>query len=189
MIKKVTAATLALALSTSASFAEESSESGEFYIVTKALFTTGETVKEGSDIEVEGKAGGGVGIDIGYTLPYHFAVELDTSYDKNGIHETKQTTLGPEEEDGMGTFWTYAMDVTYTVPVTEELGVMGKVGYEFERETITNIDATAHDSGMVYGAGLEYHIVKHYEALVEYEGSTIDSPRGSSVYAGVKYIF
>ena len=66
---------------------------------------------------------------------------------------------------------------------------MGKVGYEFEHATISELDVDAYDNGMVYGAGLEYHISEHYEALVEYEGSMIKSPRGSSVYTGVKYIF
>ena len=188
MIKKIKVATIACIMVASVATAKEHHpKSGEFYIVTKALLTTAETIEEGSDVTLEGDVGGGVGVDIGYTLPYHFAVELDTSYSQNRVTESK---VGEEEKkDGIASYWTYAMDVTYTIPLTEVIGIMGKVGYEFEHEHINNLDTDGDDSGMVYGAGVEYHVSEHYEALVEYEGSTIESPRGSSVYAGVKYIF
>jgi len=81
------------------------------------------------------------------------------------------------------------MDVTYTLPITHHIGIIGKLGYEFEQEKIKELDIDEKDNGMVYGAGVEYHLSDHYEMLVEYEGSTIQSPRGSSLYAGVKYIF
>lgn len=193
MHKTMTAVTLALTLSTSASFAKESSKSGEFYFITKALMTTAETITEDNEVQIEGKTGGGVGIDIGYTLPYHFAMELDTSYDKNDIREKRTVHEENEEkieiEDAQGTYWTYAVDLTYTLPVSHSIGLMAKIGYELEHETISKLNIDAQDSGMVYGAGVEYHLLEHYEALVEYEGSMIESPRGSSIYAGVKYIF
>ena len=193
MIKKITVASLALIMGVSTIVAKEHAKTGEFYVVTKALLTVSETIKEGNGVEIEGKRGGGVGIDVGYTLPYHFAVELDTSYSKNSIREKRIVIEGIEEklevENAEGKYWTYALDVTYTLPVTHAIGIMCKLGYEFEHETIGKFNVDTHDSGMVYGAGIEYHLSDHYEALVEYEGSAIDSPRGSSVYAGVKYIF
>ena len=184
MIKKLTAGTLVLALSASTTFAEEAEKSGEYYVAVKALMTMGDTVTEEDNTKLKGQTGGGIGIDFGYTLPYHFALELDGSYDRTDVQETR-----PSEEPKtlQGTFWTYAMDLTYTLPVTNDLGIMAKVGYEFERETIGGTNG--HDSGTVYGAALEYRLSKHYETLMEYEGSTVDSPRGSSLYAGVKYIF
>jgi opacity protein-like surface antigen len=193
MTKKIILASLTLALGASMGVAKESSESGEFYFVTKALLTTAQTVKESNNVEVQGQTGGGVGIDLGYTLPYHFALELDTSYDQNTIREKRQTiedeVATTEIEEAHAVYWTYALDVTYTYELTHSLGLMGKLGYEIEHETISKLNKDAQDSGMVYGAGLEYHLLKHYEALVEYEGSMIESPRGSSIYAGIKYIF
>jgi len=193
MIKKITVASLALIMSASTIFAKEHAESGEFYVVTKALLTVSETIREANNVEVEGRRGGGMGIDIGYTLPHHFAVEFDTSYDRNDVREKRTVIEGAEEKlevvNAKGKYWTYAFDITYTVPVTDTIGIMGKLGYEFEHETINQLNVNAHDSGMVYGAGIEYHLSDHYEALVEYEGSAIDSPRGSSIYAGLKYIF
>jgi opacity protein-like surface antigen len=188
MIQKILLASLAsLAMTTGVMAKEHHAKAGEFYLVAKALMTTSETLKEGDDITLDADVGGGVGIDVGYTLPYHFAVELDTSYSQNRVTESR---VGVEEkEDGIATYWTYAMDITYTFPVTHLIRVMGKVGYEFEHEEIDDLGVKGDDSGMVYGAGVEYHISDHYEALVEYEGSTIESPRGSSLYAGVKYIF
>jgi len=193
MIKKITVASLALIMSTSTIYAKEHAQTGEFYVVTKALLTTSDTIKEGNNVEIEGKSGGGMGIDIGYTLPNHFAVEFDTSYSRNDMLEKRTVIEGTQEklevENARGKYWTYALDVIYALPLTDTIGIMGKLGYEFEHETINQLNVNAHDSGMVYGAGIEYYLSEHYEALVEYEGSVIDSPRGSSVYAGLKYIF
>jgi len=192
MVRKNTVALLALIMSVSSIMAKEHIEPGEFYVVTKALFTTAETISESDDIDIEGNSGGGLGVDVGYTLPYNFAVELDTSYSRNNIREIT-TVEDPEEKeeivDAKGNYWTFAMDVTYTMPVTHTIGLMGKIGYEFEYETISKLDIDTHDNGMVYGVGIEYHLSDHYEAIVEYEGSMIDTPRGSSVYTGIKYIF
>jgi len=193
MNKKVTVASLALIMSMSIGIAKEHAKVGEFYIVTKALLTTSETIREANGVEIEGRRGGGIGIDIGYTLPHHFAVELDTSYSNNSVREKRIVIEGLEEkleiENAKGHYWTYAFNVTYVLPVTHDIGILGKVGYEFENETINKLNINSHDSGVVYGAGIEYHMNEHYEALLEYEGSTIDSPRGASLYAGIKYIF
>jgi len=193
MNKKVTVASLALIMSVSIGFAKEHIKEGEFYVVTKALWTTSETIREANGVEIEGRRGGGIGVDIGYTLPHHFAVEFDTSYSRNNLREKRIVIEGVEEkleiENAKGDYWTYAFNVTYTLPVTHTIAIMSKVGYEFEHETIDKLNIDSHDSGVVYGAGIEYHISDHYEALLEYEGSTIDSPRGSSVYTGIKYIF
>jgi len=193
MIKKITVASLALIMSTSTICAKEHAKIGEFYVVTKALLTISDTVKEGNSVELEGKSGGGMGIDVGYTLPNNFAVEFDTSYSRNNILEKRTVIEGTEEKlefnNARGKYWTYAFNIVYALPLTDTIGIMGKLGYEFEHETINQLDVNAHDSGMVYGAGIEYYLSEHYEALVEYEGSEIDSPRGSSLYAGLKYIF
>ena len=186
MINKIIIASLtSIILTTTAMAKEHHVKTGEFYIVTKALMTTSETIKEDSGAMLKADVGGGIGIDVGYTLPYHFAVEVDTSYSKNRVTLSENG----EKEDDLASYWTYAMDVTYTLPITHHIGIIGKLGYEFEQEKIKELDIDEKDNGMVYGAGVEYHLSDHYEMLVEYEGSTIESPRGSSLYAGVKYIF
>lgn len=172
----------------SSAMAQEHHETNEheLYVVAKGLFTTGEKIteeKEGSEIILDGASGGGFGIDLGYTLGYHFAVELDTSLSQNKVQVSKPG----EEVKETAKYWTYAMDLVYTYPLNHTFGLMAKAGYEFEHETLG--DEHVSDNGFVYGAGLEYHVSHHYEALLEYEGSMIDSARGSSVYAGVKYIF
>lgn len=181
-MKKIALATLLL-VSASAIQAEEHRSSGEVYVVAKALYTAGTTIEETGGIILKGKDGRGVGIDVGYTLPYNFAIELDTSYSKNNITENDAGEL----RELSAKYWTYACDVTYTLPVTHSLALMGKAGYEFEHEKVNG--TKKKENGMVYGAGIEYHINEHYEGLLEYEDSTIDSARGSSVYAGIKYLF
>ncbi|MBN2815562.1 MAG: porin family protein [Campylobacterales bacterium] len=187
MFKKLTTATVvSLLLATTSMAREHHEKEGEFYIIAKALMTTSESLTEGEDVKLDADMGGGIGIDVGYRLPYHFALELDTSYSTNKVTETR---VGEEPRSGTAKYWTYAMDVTYTFPITHHIGLMGKVGYEFEHEDIDALETQGDDSGVVYGGGIEYHINNHYEALVEYEESAIESPRGSSIYAGVKYIF
>lgn len=186
MIKNIALASLALMVSTSTVMAEEDVKDGEFYIVAKGLYTTGNTVKESSDVILDGKSGNGFGLDVGYTLPHHFALELDTSYSKNDVTEKK---VGEADTQATAKYTTYAMDVVYTYPIAHSLDIMGKVGYEYEHEKISELGVDLHDNGMVYGAGLEYHISEHYEAIAEYEGSAIDSVRGDNIYAGIKYVF
>lgn len=177
---------LALMIATSTMMAEEHAKSGEFYIAVKGLYTTGKTIQENAEVILDGKSGNGIGIDIGYTLPHHFAVELDTSYSQNGVTEKK---VGEADTQATAKYMTYAMDIVYTYPIIHSLDIMGKIGYEYEHEKISELGVDVHDNGMVFGAGLEYHISEHYEALAEYEESAIDSARGSNIYAGIKYIF
>lgn len=188
MLKKITSVAVAsLLLATTVVAREHHEKEGEYYLIVKGLLTTTETLHEGEGETLEADMGGGIGVDIGYRLPYHFAVELDTSYSKNKVTKSEEGVA--ETESGNATYWTYAADITYTYPIVYHLGIMGKVGYEFEHEEIDALGIKGDDSGLVYGGGLEYHINSHYEALVEYEESSIKSPRGSSIYAGVKYIF
>lgn len=186
-VKNILAASLLCA--TMATAEEHHGAAGQFYVVVKGLVTTSETIHEGECVSLKGDHGAGMGLDFGYTLPYHFALELDTSYSKNSVHESRLVGSDVEHEEGRASYWTYAFDVTYGLPVYGGFALMAKVGYEFEHETIDALEIDADDNGFVYGAGVEYHIDKHYEAIVEYEESTIESPRGSSVYAGLKYTF
>ena len=157
-------------------------ENEGLYLVGKALMTTPEEM-EHDEASLESGYGSGFGIDLGYKLPKHFAIELDMSYDRNDVEE-KVTAV-----TATGIYMTYALDVVYTYHLTHHFGLIGKLGYEVENEKVDhfNIDSTL--SGAVFGAGLEYILNKKYEIVAEYEHSMIISTRGQSFFIGVKYNF
>jgi len=97
MIDKIIIASFtSIILTTTAIAKEHHAKAGEFYIVTKALMTTSETIKEDSGATLKADVGGGIGVDVGYTLPYHFAVEVDTSYSRNRVTLSEN---GEKEDD------------------------------------------------------------------------------------------
>lgn len=184
MIKKIVLASFLSFSLAPAAFAEHithpKKEANNFYVIAKGLYTIGADVEEEGGAVLKGKSGKGFGVDLGYTLPYHFSVELDLSHSQNDVENE-------HDEIETAKYWTYALDVVYVYHLTHEVRVIGKLGYEFEDEKIA--EETLHENGMVYGGGVEYHLNDNYDLLVEYEGSTIDSARGDSIYAGVKYTF
>jgi opacity protein-like surface antigen len=156
-----------------------------YYIVTKALYSLGEKVDHGVGKTLESDSGVGIGIDFGYQINHHFAVEFDFSYDENEVEENDNGTLHHAD----GTYYTYALDATYSHHLSKSLALMGKVGLELEDEQIKELGINTTETGLVYGIALEYLLNKHYEIVTEYEASSIESPRGSSIFVGVKRIF
>lgn len=153
-------------------------EADNFYVIAKGLYTIGENVTKGHET-LKGKAGTGFGIDVGYTLPYHFSIEFDASYSQNKFEE--------DHHEYDAEFLTTALDVVYVYHITHTIRTIAKLGYELEFAKLAH--EKEHGHGVVYGAGVEYHLNDNYDLLVEYEGSLIKSVRGPSVYAGVKYTF
>jgi len=176
MKKTILSLTTAALLSSSALFANEVTEAeheghgSKFYVIAKALVVLGEE-KNG----VEGDTGYGAGLDIGYKLPYHLSVELISSYAHNKIGEFDASYL------------TYGGALEYTYHVAKHAGLFVKAGLEIEDAEIEN--ESESESGFIYAMGAEYEVASHYDVVVEYEGSTIESTRGPSVFAGVKYNF
>jgi len=160
-------------------------EESRFYIVTKALASLGAEVEHG-DALLDGAGGYGIGIDLGYRLGNGFAIEYDFSYAKNRVTE-KVIGFEPEKVDAH--YYTSSIDLVYVFEVTETVGIFGKVGYEYEWETIDALNIDSRDDGFIAGLGLEVGINERYKFLLEYEHSTIDSPRGDSLYAGLMYNF
>jgi len=160
-------------------------EESRFYLVTKALASLGEEIEHG-DALLDGAGGYGIGIDLGYRLGNGFAIEYDFSYARNRVTEK---ITGHEDEKVNAHYYTSSLDLIYVFEVTETVGIFGKVGYEYEWETIDALDIDSRDHGFIAGIGLEVGINERYKFLVEYEHSTIDSPRGDSLYAGVMYNF
>ncbi len=160
-------------------------EESRFYVVAKALASLGEEVEHGEAL-LDGAGGYGVGIDFGYRLGNGFAIEYDFSYAKNRVTEK---ILNVEPEKVNAHYYTSSLDLVYVFEVTETVGIFGKVGYEYEWETIDALNIDSRDNGFIAGIGLEVGINERYKFLLEYEHSTIDSPRGDSLYAGLMYNF
>ena len=176
MIKKILPLVTALTLSTQVIAHENEKHESNLYVVGKALYILGDDVKH-EETTLKGDGGIGFGIDLGYRIAYGFSVEYDFSYSINTVKEA--------EESADSEYMTHAVDLVYTYPATKELGVFAKVGYEYEKEKINDYGIDNSDHGTVFGAGLEYELTHQYSVVGEYEHSTIDGPRGDSIYLGI----
>ncbi len=157
----------------------------KFYVIAKALMILGDKVNHGPDVVLDGDKDYGFGIDIGYRLAHGFALEYDFSYARNTVTEKGEHTM----EEAKATYYTHALDLVYTYEFTESVGVFVKAGYEYEIEEIENYHIDADEDGFNYGIGVEYTLNHKYKLITEYEHSTIEGPRGDSIFAGVMYNF
>lgn len=159
----------------------------KYYIVLAGMILLGDEVNHGEALlDGNDDLGYGFGIDVGYRLGGGFAVEYDFTYGRNTVHEIIDDSVVTEANS---VYYTSALDLVYTYEATENLGIFAKVGYEYEWETISELDIKEEEHGFVFGAGVEYAINKSYKLLVEYEHSTIEGPHGDAVLAGVMYNF
>ena len=163
--------------------AEVLEEESQFYIVAKALTILGDSTEHGEAL-LDGDRDYGFGIDIGYRLGDGFAIEYDFSFSKNTVLETK---VGDEPEYVDGEYMTSSLDLVYVYEATERVGLFLKVGYEYEWEEIEDLGIDSTDHGFVLGIGTEISINEKFKFLLEYEHSTIEGPRGPSVYAAIMY--
>ena len=165
--------------------AETEEERFEYYVVVKAMTILGDNISEEHAL-LDGDRGYGFGIDFGYRVGEGFAIECDYSYASNDVTEHRA------EEGGEVLDYSYrslALDVVYSYEVTEKLGIFAKAGFEYEWENVDETDEDNYETGAVFGIGLEYGFGPRYRFVAEYEHSTIDGPRGDSVFAGVMYNF
>jgi len=156
----------------------EPKKEGGFYTVLKGNYNTGDDVGTlGSD------SGYGVGLDLGYAFGNGLALELGLGYDQNQLNNVTENDV---------TYQSAGLSLAYTYDITKAFGVFAKVGYGMEKTDIDN-DATLtyddSDSGLIYGAGVEYKISNKYGIVAEYEGTSMDSLRGDVVGLGLKYNF
>lgn len=161
-------------------------EESKFYVVLAGMMLLGDEIRHGEAIlDGNDNYGYGFGIDVGYRLGNGFAVEYDFTYGHNTVFEITED----EKIKAKSEYYTSALDIVYTHEMTENLGIFGKVGYEFEWETISELDIDEKEDGFVFGAGIEYALNKDYKLLVEYEHSMIEGPHGDSILAGVMFNF
>jgi len=177
-------AVMVLGLSISLEASQRNQES-KYYVVIKGLYGLGEKINEDEDTTLEGEAGFGFGIDFGYKITHNLALEFDLSFDENDVTEESHG----HSEVVEGTYYTYAIDLAYTYHITHNIGIMGKAGVEVEDERINALGIDKRETGLAYGVALEYVLNSDYEIVAEYEGTTIESPRGHSLFFGVKYNF
>ena len=156
----------------------------KFYVIAKALMIMGDKVDHEGSI-LDGDRDYGFGIDLGYRLGNGFALEYDFSYARNTVTEDNGDTI----EEAKAKYYTHALDLVYTYELTETVGVFAKAGYEYEIEEIKDYDIDSDDNGFNFGAGVELAINHQYKFIAEYEHSTIEGPRGDSIFAGVMYNF
>ena len=174
-MKKITATILAVGVL----FASESIESPKnLYIVPKWIHTFGDTYHN-----EEGDCGNGIGLNLGYRLGHGFAIEIDATYEKTTVREKEEGISYKEDAK----YFTTSLDFAYTYELTHDLGLLLKVGYEYEKEKIAN--ETKHDTGVIYAAGFEYELDEKFKFVMEYEKSTIDGPKGDMITAGLMYNF
>ncbi|HEO98467.1 MAG: porin family protein [Campylobacterales bacterium] len=157
----------------------------DFYVIVKGLRIAGDSVHHGEAV-LDGDSGYGFGIDLGYRLGHGFAVEYDFSYAKNTVSEIHD---GHVVEEADGKYYTHSLDLVYTYELTETLGLFAKAGYEYEIEEIEAYHIDADDNGFIYGVGVEVAMGHDYKFVAEYEHSTIEGPRGDSLFAGVMFNF
>ena len=160
-------------------------EESNLYIVVKGMMILGDKVTEEGAL-LDGDRGYGFGIDLGYRIGEGFALECDYSYANNTMTESR---VGMEAEAFDINYQSLAFDLVYTYEVAESVGIFGKAGYEYEWENNDDTDAHAYDYGMVFGAGVEVAMSESYRFVAEYEHSTIDGPKGDTVFAGIMYNF
>jgi len=160
------------------------SEESNFYVIAKGMILLGDTVQH-EDATLDGYRCLGLGLDVGYRVGYGFAIEYDFSYGQNTVIEKR----GEERERGTGEYYTSSLDLVYTQEITKRLGIFGKVGYEYEWETISEYDIDNQNHDFVFGLGVENEINESYKLVAEYEHSLIEGPHGDTVFAGVMYNF
>lgn len=157
----------------------------KFYVIVKGLTILGDKVDHDGEV-LDGDRDYGFGIDLGYRLGNGFALEYDFSYASNTV------TINPGDlhsEKVDATYYTHALDLVYTYEFTHTFGVFVKAGYEYEIEEIEDIHIDVDEHGFNYGVGVELAMNHKYKFIAEYEHSTIEGPRGDSVFVGVMYNF
>jgi len=162
----------------------EHETASKYYVIVKGLLVLGKTVDHGEAV-LDGERDYGYGFDLGYRLGNGFALEYDFSYARNTVTET----VHGHTEEARGTYYTSSFDIVYTYEMTHKFGIFAKAGYEYEWEEIAAFDIDTTDDGFILGGGIEIAMNESYKFIAEYEHSTIEGPRGNSIFAGVMVNF
>lgn len=172
-----------------------------FYTAFKGLITLGDDTRHGEGVTLKGKSGKGVGLELGYKIAHGFAVEADGTFARDVVTETRcgaeeESEEGEEEHtggchriDADGEYYTISLDFVYLHHFTEHFGTFVKVGYEYEAESIDELEIKAYETGVIGAVGVEYIVGTYTAFMTEIEASSIEGPRGYSLFAGILYHF
>ncbi len=163
-------------------------QTAHFYLTPKPLYGSGDTA---AGIRGENTWGGAM--DFGYQPAgwKRLSLEINASYAKgDGIPRPGKGKKGAlVEEDltyrGLGGFLAYTHRLSWAA-------LVGKLGYKYEHEKAEipgEASFTKDDTGLAYALGIEFHLSKRLELVLEGEGTTIDSPFGFGVQLGLKVLF
>lgn len=139
------------------------------YCEPTIIMTMGETVSHSSST-LKGDVGYGIGFDVGYSFTENFAFEVDGTYSKANVKETRSTG---ETQTSSASFYTYGVNAVMTYPLHHHFIILGKVGYDYEHEDLGSLDIKGSDRGANWTAGFEYSFNPHIEVSFEYEGSEV----------------
>lgn len=183
------------------------------YVVVKYLSMQGGSYEHGTKT-ITGAAGSGFGLDLGYKLDDHMAVEFAYSAGSNTLEEkdtptatataTTTTTTGHNisplasstattgaVSTGDGKFTSMGLNFVYSHHYKNGFTSVLKGGYVSESEilTIAGHETTATNGGIAVIAGAEYKLMGHNEVVVEIEKAFIDGPKGMNIFVGWKMGF
>ena len=178
--KKVAVTALMVSALTTSVYASSDAHSAGVYIVPKAVVILGDTIEHDGH-EYEGDLGYGLGVDLGYSFNKHFALEGAVTY--------AQADVSDGHDDASATYITYGVNAVGTYNISGHFNVIGKLGYAFEDEEISDFHVEETLDGITYALGCEYGINKNVELVAEFEGADVESTRGKSLLFGAKYKF
>ncbi|WP_310441655.1 porin family protein [Sulfurimonas sp.] len=182
ILKKVIVSGLTLFAVSGTAYASSSSEDKSgFYIVPKAVVVVGDTIMHHGH-ELDGDAGVGVGIDLGYSFNANYALELSATHAEADVVEDAHVT-------DTAKYTTYGFNAVYTRNLVGHLGFLAKLGYGWEYEKMDKLHIKETLDGVTYAVGLEYGVAENMEVVFEVEGANVTSSRGESLLFGLKYKF
>jgi len=181
-------------------------EGSAFYVVGKYFSSTGASYKHGTNI-ISGGNASGFAADFGVGFGGHMAVELSVASGSGTFTETAASVsnrMAPtlfnnasgatsgtsssshESTELNATYSSVAVVGVYGIPVSDQSAFIMKLGGINESEKL-DVVGSSSASGAVYAFGFETKMGNHKEFVVEYEGTSVEGPRASTVLFGLKF--
>jgi len=169
------------------------------YGVAKFMYSPGADYEHSGHV-ITGESAMGLGFDLGYKIMDSVSAELAFSYGSNSISKEDHTAtdstpthsmfplMATGTLSGTGTYLAIGLLGVYTYHINEQFSAVGKFGFVSESETLSwdTGDESASSTGVVYVLGGEYVLGGHNELVLEYEGSTVEGPKGANIFIGWK---
>lgn len=161
------------------------------YIVGKVFTSPGQDYDHGGHT-ITGDTATGFGLDLGYKLGDHWAVELAYSAGSGSVkaHQSSLPLLASSSPSSVdASYNALGLLGVYTAHLGESFSLVGKLGGVSESEDLGEAGGSSSATGLVYVLGCEYKLFGHNELVLEYEDTTIDGPRAYTLFLGFKHGF